>query len=80
MIARQRPDGGWSQNPYLDSDAYATGENLFALVVSGHLQPGDEAFQRGVRYLLSTQEADGSWHVNSRSPKLQTLLRKRFPL
>jgi len=30
-----------------------------------------EAVRRGTNYLLSTQRADGSWYVRSRSPKLQ---------
>ena len=31
IVAQQRPDGGWSQIPTLESDAYATGEALVAL-------------------------------------------------
>ena len=31
LLAEQRRDGGWSQNPYLCSDAYATGQTLYAL-------------------------------------------------
>ena len=30
-----------------------------------------EAVKRGTNYLLSTQRADGSWYVRSRSPKFQ---------
>jgi hypothetical protein len=31
LIALQRPDGGWGQTPDLPSDAYATGQALYAL-------------------------------------------------
>src|SRR5947209_11087711 len=31
LIAAQHPDGGWGQNANLASDAYATGETLWAL-------------------------------------------------
>jgi hypothetical protein len=34
LVAQQRPDGGWSQLPRSDSDAYSTGEALYALQVS----------------------------------------------
>ena len=39
----------------------------------------DAAFQRGVKYLLSTQHADGSWYVRSRAPKFQPFFESGFP-
>ena len=51
LLAAQREDGGWSQNPNLASDAFATGETLWALHESGILKPSDAAYQRGVKYL-----------------------------
>jgi squalene cyclase len=79
ILSAQRADGGWSQNAYLSSDAYATGQTLVALVKTGLLTPGDAAYQRGVKYLLSTQHADGSWYVRSRSPKFQPFFESGFP-
>lgn len=79
LIALQRSDGGWSQLPGLGSDAYATGQALFALSVAEKLQPADAPFQRGVEYLLRTQAADGSWHVKSRSIWLQPYFESGFP-
>ena len=39
----------------------------------------DPAFQKGVRYLLSTQHADGSWYVRSRAVKFQPYFESGFP-
>ena len=66
LLSEQREDGGWSQLPARASDAYATGEVLAALYDGAGLPAGDPAYQRGLRFLLKTQEADGSWHVSSR--------------
>jgi ankyrin repeat protein len=79
LAALQRADGGWSQLPAMASDAYATGEALYALGYVGRMAPGDPAFRKGVDYLLSTQANDGSWHVKSRSIWLQPYLESGFP-
>ncbi|HET9467344.1 MAG TPA: ankyrin repeat domain-containing protein [Vicinamibacterales bacterium] len=79
ILSAQRADGGWSQTEFLSSDAYATGQTLVTLVKTGMLQPGDPAYQRAVTYLLSTQHADGSWFVRSRSPKFQPFFESGFP-
>ena len=75
----QRADGGWAQRPELASDAYATGQSLFALAKAGGVGPRDPAYQKGTRYLLSTQREDGSWYVRSRSPKFQPFFESGFP-
>jgi hypothetical protein len=79
LIGRQRADGGWSQNSSLESDAYATGQALFALGESKSLKASDPVFNRGIRYLLATQNEDGSWHVTSRAPKVQPYFESGFP-
>lgn len=61
----QRPDGGWAQIPDRDADAYSTGEALVALNEAG-VSVTDPAWQKGLRWLLSTQNPDGSWHVATR--------------
>jgi ankyrin repeat protein len=66
IIAQQREDGGWSQLSGLASDAYSTGEALVALREGAGLSAVDPAYQRGLRFLLTAQQADGSWHVTSR--------------
>ena len=79
ILAKQRPDGGWSQTDHLASDAYATGQSLFALAHAGEVDIKNPAFQKGVQYLLSTQRGDGSWYVRSRSPKFQPFFDGGFP-
>jgi hypothetical protein len=79
IVAQQRPDGGWSQRAELKSDAYATGQTLFALSFTHAVPATNAAVQKGVKYLLSTQRADGSWYVRSRSPKFQPFFESGFP-
>jgi hypothetical protein len=79
ILAKQRSDGGWGQTDNLTSDAYATGQSLFALSEGGGVAASNASFQKGVQYLLSTQRADGSWYVRSRSPKFQPFFDGGFP-
>jgi N-acyl-D-amino-acid deacylase len=70
LKASQHEDGGWRQLDTLPSDAYATGQALYALSTAGEL--AHETLEKGVQFLLNTQLADGSWHVRSRSYPIQT--------
>jgi ankyrin repeat protein len=79
ILAAQGADGGWAQRAELTSDAYATGQTLYALATTGVMLPREAAFQKGVKYLLSTQHADGSWYVRSRAPKFQPFFESGFP-
>lgn len=79
LLARQRDDGGWAQLVTLESDAYATGQALVALVQSGAIQVTDSAYTRGVQYLLKTQFADGSWFVRTRALPIQPHFESGFP-
>jgi squalene cyclase len=78
VLALRRPDGGWAQTPRLASDAYATGLALSALAECGH-PPQSPEYREGIRFLLRTQAADGSWHVASRAPKFQPYFEGGFP-
>src|SRR5579872_269459 len=66
LAATQQSDGGWNSLDGRPSDAYSTGEALFALHEAGGLAVTDPAWRRGIEYLLKTQAPDGSWHVASR--------------
>jgi ankyrin repeat protein len=78
LVAQQRADGGWAQTPFLQSDAYATGQTLYTLREIG-MAPTNETFRRGVNYLLQTQQDDGSWYVQSRAMKIQPYFESGFP-
>jgi hypothetical protein len=60
LLAMQKSDGGWSQLPDYPSDAYSTGESVYALYESGIESP------KGIRFLLGNQASDGTWHVHTR--------------
>jgi hypothetical protein len=79
LLAQQRPDGGWAQLSELPSDAYATGQALVALRQSRTIRVSDTAYQRGIRYLLDSQLADGSWYVRTRAPAIQPYFDSDFP-
>lgn len=65
LLKRQNPDGGWSQVPEMPSDAYATGQVLWALSFAG-IKPQDPQIQRGEAYLVTSQREDGSWPITQR--------------
>jgi ankyrin repeat protein len=79
ILARQRPDGGFAQRDGFASDAYATGMTLWALANTGVVRPNQDVYRKGVKFLLSTQSADGSWHVSSRATKFQIYFESGFP-
>jgi hypothetical protein len=66
--ARQNADGGWSQTPDMPSDAWATGQALFALAHAG-LASEHPRIQRAHAFLAATQRDDGSWPMSSRPVK-----------
>ncbi|HVU18433.1 MAG TPA: prenyltransferase/squalene oxidase repeat-containing protein [Candidatus Didemnitutus sp.] len=62
LLSRQLGDGGWPLEGEDDptSSDFATGEVLYTLRQAG-FSIGSPAFQRGVRFLIYQQQADGSW-------------------
>lgn len=79
LLETQRTDGGWSQLPTLETDAYATGQALVALQQSGIVSVNSPAYRRGVTFLLRTQIADGSWLVRARAYPFQPYKESGFP-
>lgn len=71
LKAEQNPDGSWSVLPGIPGEAYATGEALYALHVSGEVPTTDAIYQRGVQWLLRNQLADGSWFMPTRAVPVQ---------
>lgn len=71
IVKRQREDGGWNaEGMTLDSEAYSTGQTLFALLDNG--TPADSpVVRRAAEYLAKTQHADGSWFVATRAKPVQ---------
>lgn len=65
---RQNIDGGWSQARDMPSDAWATGQALYALASAG-FRHDDEMIARGHQFLIKTQKEDGSWPMTSRPIK-----------
>jgi hypothetical protein len=59
-------DGGWSQTKEAKSDAYATGQALYALAEAG-VKPGDETVRKAQAFLANTQGQDGAWPMVSRA-------------
>jgi len=79
LKAAQNQDGSWSQLPGVRPDAYATGQALYALHVSGSMPANDPVYQKGVQWLLRTQLADGSWFAPTRAVPVQPHTFESFP-
>ena len=78
VLNLQRGDGGWGQMPAMASDAYSTGQALYALGKSG-MASSSGRFRNGIRYLLGTQLQDGTWYVRSRALGFQPYIDSGFP-
>lgn len=79
ILGCQLPDGSWSQLPSMRGDAYATGQALYALAESGVVKTSDERYQRGLSWLLKTQDATGAWIVATRAYPIQPFVNSDFP-
>jgi len=78
LLAAQKPDGGWSDLPGMETTAYATGKSLVALRTAG-MAATTPAYKRGVAWLLAHQDVDGSWYVQSRAMAFQPDFDPGFP-
>jgi ankyrin repeat protein len=79
LKSAQNQGGSWSQLSGIRSDAYATGQALYALHVSGDVPIKDPAYQKGVEWLLRNQLADGSWFAPTRAVPIQPHTFESFP-
>ena len=65
---RQNADGGWSQSKDMPSDAWATGQALYALAHAG-IKADEPVIAHAHAFLIRTQRDDGSWPMTSRPVK-----------
>ena len=79
LAAEQREDGGWAQLASFTSDAYATGQALYALNQAAGLAATDPAYRHGVEFLRGSQLPDGSWLVQTHAIAIQPPLDSGFP-
>jgi ankyrin repeat protein len=79
LANEQRTDGGWAQLPELKSDAYATGQAIYALWTAAGHRGENPAIEKGQRFLLETQLADGTWYVRRRAFPFQPTMNSGFP-
>jgi len=79
LKAAQNQDGSWSQLPGIPADAYATGQALYALHVSGSVPTTDPVYLKGVEWLLRNQLSDGSWFAPTRAVPVQPHTFESFP-
>lgn len=66
LLERQNTDGGWSQTKELPSDAYTTGQALYAMLSRRTVGMDHPAAVKARDFLLKTQTPDGSWAMTSR--------------
>jgi squalene cyclase len=74
----QRKDSGWAQLSNMKSDAYATGSAMTILSEAG-MDTSNDAYQKGIAFLMASQHDDGSWHVKSRSKAFQKYFESGYP-
>lgn len=79
IVAAQKADGGWSQLPAMKSDAYATGQALYALNYGAGIAGSQEVSRKGIAFLVRTQLEDGSWYVRRRGFGFQPYFDYGFP-
>jgi len=78
VLGQQRAVGGWQQRDELEPDAYATGLSLYALHVAV-IRPTDDAYVKGVKFLLQNQYQNGAWLVKTRSYPTQPYYESGYP-
>ncbi len=77
--ADQHQDGSWSQVPGIPGDAYATGLALYALHAGGGVAVDSTAYAKGVKFLVRTQDDDGTWFVAKRAIPANNYMDTGYP-
>ena len=68
LLSLQQEDGGWGWLANEESDALATGISLYALITTG-MPPEETSAGKAIQFLISTQQANGSWKVKGTKEK-----------
>jgi hypothetical protein len=63
----------------MKTDAFATGQAVYALRIAAGKNGEDSSVQRGRRFLLETQLDDGTWYVHRRAFPFQPTMNSGFP-
>lgn len=77
LLKRQNADGGWSQVSEMPSDAYATGQVLWALSFSS-IRKDHKAIVSAVSFLVSNQQENGSWPMTARNHPDAKITKPRY--
>jgi squalene-hopene/tetraprenyl-beta-curcumene cyclase len=76
---RQNTDGGWGPTRELPSDAFATGQALYALSLAG-VQNKRAEIERARSFLINSQRPDGSWLMIPRAHPGKTPFKNPSPI
>jgi hypothetical protein len=79
LLKRQNTDGGWGPTRELPSDAYATGQALYALSLAG-VRNNRAEIERARAFLITHQRPDGSWLMIPRAHPGQTPFKNPAPI
>src|SRR5204862_2898062 len=77
ILAQQNADGGWSERAGLQSNAYATGQAMNALIEAG-MPLDDVQICRGIAWLVVAQNADGSWDMGTAGVSTDSTRNSKF--
>jgi hypothetical protein len=62
----------------MPSAPYATGRSLVSLQIGG-LPVSDPVYRRGIKFLLASQQEDGTWYTKTRALGFQPYFDGSFP-
>lgn len=77
LLDDQQVDGGWSERPGLASNAYATGQALYALFEAG-LAASDSVACAAIEWLREAQNTSGSWSMGTIGVSTDSIARSEF--
>ncbi len=80
LLEHQLEDGGWAEQDKMKSNAFATGQALYAAKMAGQ-SIASVPFQRGVDWLLANQLWTGAWaQKNTRSHRASQYAATMWPV